>query len=111
MNQPIKDLIAAANATNCHCATLLHIIANKPSLDPSFMPITDLLQAANHFMKVGHRIEMRGVISAQLYELANTDFAAANALVNALSENDDLRLQLDAVLLVVIMWRSTKQAA
>ena len=110
MSQPIKDLITAANATNCHCQTLLHIIAHKPSLDPSFMPLAGLLHAANHFMKVGHRIEIRGMISAQLYEFANTDFASANALVNALGEHDDLKLQLDAVLLVVMMWRSRKQA-
>ena len=110
MNEKTLELIALANKA-CHCQTLLNIIANKPSLDPSFMPIADLIKSENKFDKVGHRIEVRGVISAQLYELANTDFAAANALVNALSENDDLRLQLDAVLLVVIMWRSTKQAA
>lgn len=109
MNEKTLELIALANKA-CHCQTLLNVIGDKPSLDPSFMPLESLIKSENKFEKVGHRISMRGVISAQLYELANTDFAAANALVNALGEHDDLRLQLDAVLLVVIMWRGRKQA-
>ena len=109
MNEKTLALIALANKS-CHCQTLLNIIANKPSLDPSYMPIADLIQSAYKFDKVDHRIEVRGVISAQFYELANTDFEAANALVNALGDGNDLKLQLDGVLLVVMNWRSRKQA-
>ena len=109
MNEKTLELIALANKA-CHCQTLLNIIANKPSIDPSYLPIVDLIKSAHKFDKVDHRIEIRGVISAQFYELANTDFEAANSLVNSLGEGNDLRLQLDAVLLVVMNWRSRKQA-
>ena len=109
MNEKTLELIALANKA-CHCQTLLNIIAIKPSLDPSFMAISDVIKSAYKFDKVDHRIEIRGVISAQFYELANTDFEAANALVNALGDGNDLKLQLDAVLLVVMMWRSRKQS-
>ena len=109
MNEKTLELIALANKA-CHCQTLLNIIANKPSIDPSYLPIVDLIKSAYKFDKVDHRIEIRGVISAQFYELANTDFAAANELVNSLGDGNDLKLQLDAVLLVVMNWRSRKQA-
>lgn len=112
MNQPIKDLITAANSTNCHCQTIVNIAAHKPSLDPSFIPIRDLLQYANHFLKVGHRVEIRAVLSAQFFEYASSHFADANALVESIEDkDDDLYLQLNAVMLVAVMWSSKNQKA
>ena len=50
----------------------------------------------------GHKIEMRGFLSAQIYELAGTDLGSAIKLVEGIKD-EDLQLQLNAVLHVAML--------
>lgn len=107
MNQPIKDLIIASNAVCC-CQNLTDVVATKPSLDYAFLPINDLFQSVTHLLKQSHRVEMRGAISAHVYELACTHFEQASAMVESVKKDDPLYLQLTAVMHVAMMWSSKR---
>ena len=98
MNQQTENLIKMANNTQ---NTLLEIIGDYPSVDPSFLPIEDLFEAERNIIKTSHRIEIRGILSARIYQLGQDD--PERAWLLARSTTDGLSLQLMATLHVAIM--------
>ena len=107
MNQKTQNLIKFAG-DNYHF-TLINLLSHYPSLDPSFAPVEDLILAITQMSNTGHKIEMRGFLSAQIYELAGTDLGSAIKLVEGIKD-EDLQLQLNAVLHVAML-RNSRMAA
>lgn len=98
MNQQTENLIKMANNTQ---NTLLEIIGDYPSVDPSFLPIEDLFEVERKIIKTSHRIEIRGILNARIYQLAQSDIERACLLAH--STTDGLSLQLLAALHVSVM--------
>ena len=92
INERTTKLIAIAQ--ECPALSLLEIFSEYPILDASFFSIFELIYIESELEHTKHLIEIWAIISANLYDLAITDFGKAEQILSLFTGRHEVEFHI-----------------